>query len=89
MATTPSAVGAGLLARFFDKVSTHKLALVVGFLFALDFVTPDPLPFIDEIVLLTLTILLARWQNRGATPVEVTTPPTAKPPVKNVTPTPR
>ena len=83
MATISSALGAGFLSRFLTKVSTHKLAAVVGVLFFLDFITPDPIPFIDELVLGMLTLLLARWQGRHVDPG-----PTAsgRPPVKNVTP---
>lgn len=85
MATISSALGAGFLSRFLTRVSTHKLAAVVGVLFFLDFITPDPIPFIDELVLGMLTLLLARWQGRHSEPAPVS--PTANGrPVKNVTP---
>ena len=84
MATIPSALGAGLLSRFLTRITTHKLAAIVGVLFLLDFVTPDPIPFIDEIVLGLLTLLLARWQGRKTTPEPVQ--PSARPPLKDVTP---
>lgn len=84
MATIPSTAGAGFIARFLTRVSTHKLAAVVGLLFLLDFVTPDPIPFIDEIVLALLTLLLARWQGRNSDPAPA--PVVDRPPVKNVTP---
>lgn len=85
MATIPSALGSSLLGRFLVRVSTHKLALVVGLLFLLDFVTPDPIPFIDEVVLGLLTLLIARWQSRSSAP-EAAAPTAERPPVKNVTP---
>lgn len=86
MATISSALGAGFLSRFLTRVSTHKLAAFVGLLFFLDFITPDPIPFIDELVLGLLTLLIARWQGRNSEPVEA--PPAATPgrQVKNVTP---
>ncbi|HYQ22207.1 DUF6116 family protein [Stenotrophomonas sp.] len=38
-------------------------------LFALTLVIPDPLPFVDELVLGLGTLLLANWKNRStATP---------------------
>lgn len=87
MATIPSALGSGLLGRFLVRVSTHKLAMFVGFLFLLDFVTPDPIPFIDEIVLGMLTLLIARWQGRNSEAAAAAAAPTAdRPVVKNVTP---
>lgn len=85
MATISSALGAGFLSRFLTRLSTHKLAAFVGFLFLLDFFVPDPIPFIDELVLGMLTLLLARWQGRHSEPRPV--PPMAgSQPVKNVTP---
>ncbi len=33
----------------------------------LDFVTPDPLPLVDELGLALLTLLLAVWRNRRPT----------------------
>lgn len=85
MATIPSALGAGFLSRFLTRVSTHKLAFFVGMLFFLDFVTPDPIPFIDELVLGLLTLLLARWQGRHRDP-EPAQSSANRPPLKDVTP---
>jgi hypothetical protein len=83
MATIPSALGAGFLSRFLTRITTHKLAAIVGVLFLLDFVTPDPIPFIDELVLGLLTLLLARWQGRHSSPEPT---PAARQPYKDVTP---
>lgn len=60
--------------------SSHLLMLLTG-LFLLDLFIPDPFPFIDEIVLGLLTLLVARWKSR---PRPEPAPP--KPPPKNVTP---
>lgn len=76
----------GLLERIADRIDTRHLALVVGVLFAVDFVVPDPLPFIDEIILGSLTILLARWQSRPKVQEPAEDPAYSKPPPKNVTP---
>jgi len=35
-------------------------------LFALTLFIPDPVPFVDEILLGMGTLLLANWKNRGA-----------------------
>jgi hypothetical protein len=68
--------------RFLEQLkSSHLLMLLTG-LFVLDVFIPDMLPFVDEIALGILTLLVARWKMRGAEPE----PPPVKPPPKNVTP---
>ncbi len=69
------------LQRFVGQLKSSTLLLLVTSLFVLDLVVPDPLPFIDEIVLGIATILIARWQSRRKEP-----PPPPKPPPKDVTP---
>ena len=73
----PSTIG-----RFLDKLKSSQLLMVLSGLLVLDFFIPDPLPFVDEIVLGILTLLVARWKMRGSEPEA----PPAKPPPKNVTP---
>jgi hypothetical protein len=51
-----------LLARF----GTRTLAILCAVLFVIDLVIPDPLPFLDELLLGLATILLTR---RGKTPI--------------------
>jgi hypothetical protein len=75
-------------AQFVEKtVSRLKFpqafAVFVG-LFLLDLIVPDFVPFIDEILLGLGAALFGMWRERagGAPPA----PPTAKPPIKNVTP---
>jgi hypothetical protein len=46
----------------------------------LDFLIPDPIPFIDEIVLALLTMLFALWKDRRLATVDVTKA-TAGPPL--------
>ncbi len=81
MATTP--ISSGFIARFLTRVSTHKLTILVGSLFLLDLIIPDLVPFVDEIVLGILTLLIARWQSRGS---QAEPTPASKPPMKDVTP---
>ncbi len=69
------------LQRFAGQLRSKTLLAVVASLFVLDLVIVDPLPFVDEIILGILTILVARWQKRRKEP-----PPAPKPPPKNVTP---
>ncbi len=67
--------------RFAGQLKSSTLLLLVTSLFVLDLIIPDPLPFIDEIILGIMAVLIARWQSRNAEP-----PPAPKPPPKNVSP---
>ncbi len=71
----------GRLQRFAGQLKSSTLLAIVTSLFVLDLFIPDALPFVDEIVLGVLTILIARWQGRHKEP-----PPAPKPPPKDVTP---
>ena len=64
-----------------ERLKSSHLFLIVAGLFVLDLVILDPLPFIDEIILFIVTVLIARWQTRREEP-----PAPPKPPPKNVTP---
>lgn len=70
------------IGRFLGDLSTRNLAFIAGALFLLDLAIIDPLPFIDEILLAGLTILLARFSSRRQEPDLGST----KPPPKDVTP---
>ncbi len=50
--------------HFASRMRFPKLALLVALLFVVDLVVPDPIPFIDEIVMGLMTVLLARWRER-------------------------
>ena len=39
---------------------------VGGTLFLLNMVIPDPLPLVDEFLILAATIVLSRWASQGA-----------------------
>lgn len=73
----------GQFEKMISEWSSRFLVYLVGGLFVLDILIPDPIPYLDEAVLALATILLARWRSRqkngptGAPP---------KPPPKNVTP---
>jgi len=40
-------------------------------MFVVDTIIPDPIPFVDEIMLALLTFLVGTWRTRGKTPPEV------------------
>ena len=58
------------------------LLAVVGGLFLLDFFVLDPIPYVEEVILFLLTVLVARWKDRRKVPEA------EKPPAKTVTPQP-
>jgi len=58
-----------LAARFgltvIARARSPVLLLIVAALFVLDLLIPDFIPFVDEILLGLVTILLARWKVRS------------------------
>ena len=51
--------------------------ILLGVLFVADLVVPDPIPFIDEVMLALLTFLVGSWRTRrkaGPPTVEVSSP---------------
>jgi hypothetical protein len=50
--------------RWLGRLGFPKLFLLFAGLFVLDFVTPDPIPFVDELMLGIGTLLFAAWKNR-------------------------
>ena len=53
---------------FARRLRYPTLFKVAAALFLLTLVVPDPIPFIDEILLGLGTLLLANWKRRGAAP---------------------
>ena len=51
------------LLRWFGRLSYPKLFLLTAALFVIDSLTPDFIPFIDEILLGLGTLLLANWKK--------------------------
>jgi hypothetical protein len=49
-----------LLTRF----GTRTLMTIFGVLFVIDLLLPDPLPFVDELLLGAGTLLAARWRQQ-------------------------
>ena len=76
-------VGGGLIARLLGRLRYPQLFALLAGLFLLDFLIPDPIPFVDEVALGVLTLMLAMWKERQS---EI---PLAKPTEKNVTPGPK
>jgi hypothetical protein len=50
--------------RWLGKLSFPKLFLLFAGLFALDALAPDPIPFVDELMLGIGTLLFAAWKRR-------------------------
>jgi hypothetical protein len=48
------------------KLGSRTLVALFAVLFVVDLLVPDPLPFVDELILAVTTIILAR--RRGRTP---------------------
>ena len=59
----PNPVTALLLSRL-PGLRFPTLALVAGVLFVLPLLVPDPIPFVDELLLGLLTLLFANWKQR-------------------------
>jgi hypothetical protein len=49
---------------WFSRLRFPTLLVITGILFAVSVAVPDFVPFIDEILLGLLTLLLARWKKR-------------------------
>lgn len=53
-----------LLGRYGSRLRHPHLFLIAGVLFALDFVVPDGIPFLDELLLGLATLFFASWRKR-------------------------
>lgn len=80
----PSTVSQGLLGRFLSRLRFPTLFLLLASLFLLDFVVPDFVPFLDEILLGLLTAMFALIRNRRAS--APASPPVTPASEKDVTP---
>lgn len=71
--TANDALKGGVISGFLAKLATNHLLMGVVGLFVLDMILLDPIPFLDEIVLAVIAILIARWQTRKEeAPIDVT-----------------
>ena len=52
------------LLAYAGRLRFPTLFLITLGLFAVDLVVPDPIPFLDEIMLGLATLLFASWRNR-------------------------
>lgn len=75
----------GALARFLagrlSRLRFPELFLLTLGLLLLTFLVPDPIPFLDELLLALLSILFGSWTRSRQAPAAH-----ANPPMKNVTP---
>ena len=55
------------------RLKFPKLLALTAVLFVVDFVVPDPIPFLDEILLGLATILFASWRESRAAPAPTST----------------
>lgn len=67
---------------FLSELRTPQLFVLLVLLFVVDSVVLDPLPFIDEAILLILTLLTGLWRRKA----DVVKVDPEKPPEKNITP---
>lgn len=65
------------LRRRLERLRFPQLAVVTGLLFLITLFVPDPLPFVDELLLLAGTLLLGSWKHRR----EERAPAAGKPPI--------
>ena len=82
--TTPKGLIPALIGRFAAKLRFPQLFLFTAVLFILDLLVPDLIPFIDEMLLGLLTLLLGMWKTDSG---EVERPPSGeKRQIKDITP---
>jgi hypothetical protein len=55
----------GWLSPLLARLGSGTLLALCATLFAVDLVIPDPVPFVDELILGAATLLLARWRQRS------------------------
>jgi hypothetical protein len=55
-----------VLAPVLARLGSRTILTVGGTLFLLNMVIPDPLPLVDEFLILAGTVLLSRWAKTGA-----------------------
>jgi len=68
--------------RLAPRLKYPYLFVAVVVLFVADLFFPDPLPFVDEVMLALLTFLVGSWRTRGKVPPEAVevSPSTPDPP---------
>lgn len=54
------------LLRFLGGLRSWQLFMVAAVLLLLDLAVPDPIPLLDEMVLVVLTYSLSRWKKQAS-----------------------
>ena len=80
MSTTSDQVGKTILTRWVSRLRFPQLFTFTAALFFVDFLIPDMIPFLDEILLAAATLLLANLKGKDAIREA------EKPPEKDITP---
>ena len=55
-----------MLSPILARLGSRAILGIGGTLFLLNMIIPDPLPLVDEFLMLAGTILLSRWAEQGA-----------------------
>ncbi len=83
----PSAPASQFVERTISRLKFPQAFAVFAALFVFDLIVPDFVPFIDEILLGLGAALFGMWREKVSTPRSASpAPPSAKPPIKNITP---
>lgn len=85
MSTPPRSPLTAFVQRLLPRMRYPYLFLILGGLFLIDLVIPDPIPLVDELLLAILTFVAATLTTRRddvRTPIDVT-PPDADPDVRD------
>ena len=56
---------ARIVQRVAGRLRFPALFMLTALLFVVNLVVPDPLPFIDEVLLGLVTLMLGGWKDRG------------------------
>ncbi|MFQ5525284.1 MAG: DUF6116 family protein [Thermoanaerobaculia bacterium] len=82
MATASKQVGKSLVTGWVSRLRFPQLFTFTAVLFVIDFLVPDLIPFLDEILLAAATLLLANMKDKTKTATE----DLEKPAEKDITP---
>ena len=66
-----------MLTPLLARLGSRTILGIGGTLFLLNMIIPDPIPFVDEFLILVGTILLSRMADRGAAGTAGSTAPRA------------
>jgi hypothetical protein len=69
-----------LVAPVLARLGSRTILTVGGTLFVLNLLIPDPLPLIDELLILAGTMLLSRWASNSPSPETTAARPTTTAP---------